>query len=160
MSNIFRVFVSSTFSDMVAERNALQKQVFPRLREWCRTKGVTFQAIDLRWGISQEAGLNQRATDVCLNEISRCQASTTRPNFLLLMGDRYGWRPLPDDIPADEWDTFSPHITNSDDQDLLNRWYKRDYNAVPPLYVLQKRTGEFVDYPRWTEGSALRSVVG
>jgi len=151
MSNIFRVFVSSTFSDMVAERNALQKQVFPRLRDWCRTQGVTFQAIDLRWGISQEAGLNQRATDVCLNEISRCQASTKRPNFLLLMGDRYGWRPLPDDIPAGEWDTFFPHITDSDDQDLLNLWYKRDDNAVPPLYVLQKRTGDFVDYPRWAE---------
>jgi hypothetical protein len=30
---IFRVFVSSTFSDLVAERNALQEHVFPRLRE-------------------------------------------------------------------------------------------------------------------------------
>jgi len=136
---------------MVVERNALQEDVFPRLRAWCRTKGVTFQAIDLRWGISQEAGLNQRATDVCLNEIARCQKSTMRPNFLLLMGDRYGWRPLPDDIPAREWDEFFPNITHPDDQNLLNQWYKRDDNAVLPLYVLQKRTGEFVDYPRWAD---------
>jgi len=28
----FRVFVSSTFSDLKAERNALQERVFPRLR--------------------------------------------------------------------------------------------------------------------------------
>ena len=27
----FRVFVSSTFSDLVAERNALQRRVYPRL---------------------------------------------------------------------------------------------------------------------------------
>ena len=28
----FRIFVSSTFSDLVAERNALQEHIFPRLR--------------------------------------------------------------------------------------------------------------------------------
>ena len=31
----FRIFVSSTFSDLKAERNALQARVFPRLRELC-----------------------------------------------------------------------------------------------------------------------------
>ncbi len=31
----FRIFISSTFSDLVAERNALQARVFPRLRELC-----------------------------------------------------------------------------------------------------------------------------
>ena len=29
----FRIFVSSTFSDLKAERNALQERVFPRLRD-------------------------------------------------------------------------------------------------------------------------------
>ncbi len=29
----FRIFVSSTFSDLDAERNALQERVFPRLRD-------------------------------------------------------------------------------------------------------------------------------
>ena len=45
----FRVFVSSTFSDLVAERNALQEHVFPRLREFCRKHGAQFQAVDLRF---------------------------------------------------------------------------------------------------------------
>jgi len=31
-SRTFRIFVSSTFSDLEKERNALQKLVFPRLR--------------------------------------------------------------------------------------------------------------------------------
>ena len=48
----FRVFVSSTFSDLKEERNALQKNVFPELREFCRQHGCRFQAIDLRWGDS------------------------------------------------------------------------------------------------------------
>ena len=34
-SKTFRIFVSPTFSDFKEERNALQRQVFPRLRELC-----------------------------------------------------------------------------------------------------------------------------
>ena len=47
-SRTFRVFVSSTFSDLKAERNALQERVFPRLRELCAAHGARFQAVDLR----------------------------------------------------------------------------------------------------------------
>ena len=54
---VIRVFVSSTFSDLKAERNALQAQVFPRLEQLCAQNGFQFQAIDLRWGVSSEAGL-------------------------------------------------------------------------------------------------------
>jgi len=35
----FRIFVSSTFSDLKEERNALQERVFPRLRD-LRTPAV------------------------------------------------------------------------------------------------------------------------
>jgi hypothetical protein len=40
----FRVFISSTFSDLKAERNALQERVFPRLRDFCLARGARFQA--------------------------------------------------------------------------------------------------------------------
>jgi len=49
-SKIFRIFINSTFSDLKAERNALQERVFPRLRELAAEHGIRFQAIDLRWG--------------------------------------------------------------------------------------------------------------
>jgi hypothetical protein len=51
----FRIFVSSTFSDLKAERNALQKHVFPRRRDLCMRHGCRFQAIDLRWGVREKA---------------------------------------------------------------------------------------------------------
>jgi len=35
-SRTFRIFVSSTFSDLKSERNALQEKVFPRLSELVR----------------------------------------------------------------------------------------------------------------------------
>ena len=42
----FRVFVSSTFEDLKAERDALQRKVFPMLRKLREEKGARFQAID------------------------------------------------------------------------------------------------------------------
>jgi len=59
-SRTFRIFVSSTFSDLKAERNALQERVFPDLRQLCAAQGWQFQAVDLRWGVSEEAGHDQR----------------------------------------------------------------------------------------------------
>ena len=67
----FRVFVSSTFADLKAERDALAERVFPRLRELCWQNGARFQAVDLRWGVSSEASLDQRAMLICLEELRR-----------------------------------------------------------------------------------------
>ena len=158
-ARVFRLFVSSTFSDMVAERNALQEDVFPRLRELCFKHGARFQPIDLRWGISQEAGLSQRAVDLCLNEIRRCQQVTKRPNFLLLLGDRYGWCPLPDNIPVDEFDVLIERIS-SPEQTFVREWYWQDDNAVPAVYVLQPRRDEYVDKDCWNAVEArLRQIL-
>src|SRR4051794_6820828 len=47
-----RLFVSSTFQDLVEERTALQEDALPRLRDLCRDRGVRLQVVDLRWGVS------------------------------------------------------------------------------------------------------------
>jgi hypothetical protein len=47
-NSLFRVFISSPFSDFAPERDALQQEVYPRLRRLCAERGCTFQAIDLR----------------------------------------------------------------------------------------------------------------
>jgi hypothetical protein len=87
-SRTFRVFVSSTFADLKAERDALQERVFPRLRELCQQHGARFQAIDLRWGVSEEAGADQQTMSTCLEELRRCQRVTPRPSFIVLLGKR------------------------------------------------------------------------
>jgi hypothetical protein len=138
-SKTFRIFVSSTFSDLKAERDALQRFVFPRLRELCAKSGARFQAIDLRWGVSEEAGLDQRTMPICLGEIERCQKVTPRPNFVVLLGDRYGWRPLPPEIPAKEFAAIEAKVTAADDKALLKTWYRLDENAAPPVWCLQPR---------------------
>ena len=147
-SHTFRVFVSSTFSDLKAERNALQDKVFPRLRELAVSHGCRFQAIDLRWGVSEEAALDQQTMKICLGEIERCQKTSPRPNFIVLLGDRYGWQPIPSEIHADEFEQIIP-LVMKEEKNLLEQWYRRDDNAVPPVYPLQPRTGEFIEHERW-----------
>ena len=49
-----RVFVSSTFRDMQAERDELVLKVFPQLRRLCESPGVTWGEVALRWGIRDE----------------------------------------------------------------------------------------------------------
>lgn len=50
---VIRVFVSSTFSDMKHERNALEAEAFPKLEQLCQRQGFQFQAIDLRFLLRQ-----------------------------------------------------------------------------------------------------------
>jgi len=147
-TSTFRIFVSSTFSDLKAERNALHEKVFPRLRGLCESHGCRFQAIDLRWGVSEEAGLNQQTMKICLGEIERCQTTSPRPNFIILLGNRYGWQPLPYGVPSDEFEMILPHIPPTE-QALIQTWYRRDDNAVPPVYVLQPRTGKYEGFEAW-----------
>ena len=59
-SRTFRTFVSSTFRGMVAESDALQKTAFRNLRKLCEEHSGHFQAIDLRWGVSEDAASTNR----------------------------------------------------------------------------------------------------
>jgi NACHT domain- and WD repeat-containing protein len=147
IGNIFRVFVSSTFDDLEAERNALHQRVWPRLQQLCADNGARFQAIDLRWGISPEAGQEQKTMAVCLREIDRCREVTPRPNFVVLLGQRYGWRPLPSSVEAGEFERLLPHLSQAA-QIAAKKWYQRDNNAVPEEFVLLPRTTDDQDWPK------------
>lgn len=95
---------------------------------------------------------------ICVDEIKRSQRVSSRPNFIVLLGDRYGWRPLPAEIPASEFNQIESLISDDGDKELLARWYRRDENAKykrdqaaepEPVYSLQPRRGESVDYEVW-----------
>jgi hypothetical protein len=191
---VIRVFVSSTFSDLKPERNALQAQVFPRLEQLCAQNGFQFQAIDLRWGVSSEAGLDHRTMRICFDELRRAQEISPRPNFLILLGNRYGWRPLPEEISVKEFEELKKAATAdvTDDTDkqrsevrdqrseirtlsaireireirgqsldplaVLGAWYRRDENAVPPVYLLQSRRQQLPDAKDYKQAAPWNEV--
>lgn len=98
----FRVLVRSTFCNLKAVRDELQRDVFPRLREYCQNHGARFQAIDQRsrlrpdceacrdsaghGGVFEEAAADQSTMRICGAEIARCQVVTPRPGFAVLLG--------------------------------------------------------------------------
>jgi hypothetical protein len=141
-SRVFRVFVSSTFRDLGPERDALQATVFPQLRAHCAERGYAFQAVDLRWGIREEASVGHRTMRICLSEVARCQEFSPRPNFVVLLGDRYGWRPLPEVVGAEEFEALRGLLAPKQSE-AAEAAYLRDDNAVPSEYVLKpQREGD------------------
>lgn len=160
----FRVFVSSTFADLVEERNALQRIVWPVLAKLCEKAGFRFQAIDLRWGVPSEAALDQRTSRICLDELKRCQETSPRPNFIILLGNRYGWRPLPEEIEAKEFEAIAAKAQSLElDDSLLREWYRLDTNAVPAVHYLRPRRqdADEANGTWWTDNveQPLRSLI-
>jgi hypothetical protein len=158
--SIFRLFVSSTFSDMAQERRILHDRVFPLLKKLCQSKGGDFQVVDLRWGVNEESQKDHKTMAICLGEIKRCQQLTPKPNFLILLGDRYGWEPIPVEIEGTEFEELLNVIT-PEEKETLNEWYLKDNNASPPEYYLKRFDGKFEDWEP-VEGNLreiLRQVV-
>jgi tetratricopeptide (TPR) repeat protein len=91
-----RVFVSSTFRDMIEDRNELMTHCWPVLRKFCAERHVELTEVDLRWGISEEQSTRKETLKLCLDEIRAC-----RPFFICLLGERYGWIPGDDAFTAD-----------------------------------------------------------
>ncbi|HCN28100.1 MAG TPA: hypothetical protein DIT64_04845 [Verrucomicrobiales bacterium] len=90
-----KVFISSTFKDMQAERDHLVRFVFPELREELLEYRIHLVDVDLRWGVTSD----QDALGVCREVIDECH-----PRFMCILGGRYGWVPAGKDksITADE----------------------------------------------------------
>lgn len=92
------IFVSSTFSDMNEERDVLNSYVIPKLNEYFYSKRISVHLVDLRWGvrtseIENEVARDNKVLTVCFDEIERSQ-----PFFVAILGDRYGYDELDNDI--------------------------------------------------------------
>lgn len=88
-----RVFVSSTFADMYAEREYLVKVTFPQLRLWCEARKLRLVEVDLRWGVPADSN-SEIILRSCLEEIDHCkQVNNGEPFFINMLGHRYGWAP-------------------------------------------------------------------
>ena len=87
-----RIFLSSTFSDMDAERSALVKR-FDKLKLKANRRNVSLSLLDLRWGVTDEEARTGKVLSVCLNEIEN-----SHPFFIGLLGSRYGYAPRMSEI--------------------------------------------------------------
>jgi hypothetical protein len=119
----------------------LQNEVFPAVRQYCIERKFDFQAVDLRLGISDQAAASNETINICLEELERCQRLSAKPNLLILLGNRYGWEPLPGSIEASEFEQIEKYLTEHhfDDAKLMRLYYRMDENCIPHSYVLKNR---------------------
>ncbi|XP_068157619.1 LOW QUALITY PROTEIN: NACHT and WD repeat domain-containing protein 2 [Drosophila tropicalis] len=147
-SKIVRIFTSSTFTDTTMERNTLMAKCYPRIKDYCREKhGLEFQVVDMRWGVRDEATDDHMTTELCMREIKNCQRLSMGPNFIVFLGQKYGYRPIPTYIVSSELQLISEELTSMGvDRALLDLWYKKDSNAVPPISVLQPISSILINF--------------
>ncbi|HEY3001809.1 MAG TPA: AAA family ATPase, partial [Kribbellaceae bacterium] len=110
--------------------------------------------------VSGEASMDQRAVTICLDEVDRCRELTSRPNFVLLLGDRYGWRPPPPAVSSELFRRLRSRLPPPTRRNV-DRWYVEDLNAVPPVFRLQPRRGHYTAPHRWMPVErALQAALG
>ena len=146
------VFISSVFRDMHAERDLLNRFVFPQLQETLRERGhnCSVQWIDLRWGLdtstTPEHEQEMRIFQVCLGEIER-----SKPYFLCILGQAYGTEASREAIEnlTKEFDIELPDavhsITGIEIQFALALAAR---NQLAPLFLFRDPAAEAPDDPR------------
>ncbi|KAL5015965.1 hypothetical protein ScPMuIL_005554 [Solemya velum] len=145
-AKIVRIFTSSTFTDTMHERNALMETTYPRLKQFCQKRGYEFQVVDMRWGVREEATDDHMGLELCIKELQLCQKLSTGPNFVTLLSHKYGYRLFPRQVLATEFDVLFQNVQDSQAKKLLQKWFRKDDNAVPQAYILQSISTHLPDF--------------
>jgi WD40 repeat protein len=146
-----RFFVSSTFTDTFFERNWMLEDCMPFLKEAARNRGLDIVFSEMRFGIREEATKSGRTSEICMRELKRCLEESSGLAYLLIAGDKYGFRPPPRTIPKSEFEEICSHLL--DDEQLVRSFYNLDTNALTddgdsaPEYVIvnQDEKADFWD---------------
>jgi hypothetical protein len=139
-----RIYISSTFRDMQAERDHLARFVFTKLRDELVGFRIHLIDVDLRWGITGE----EDALHIVREVIDEC-----RPYFLCMLGGRYGWVPegREESITAD--DVRYAVLDRAPDQRGFPLFYFREENVTAAME--ESTLGEFRESP----GSAAEAKL-
>ncbi|XP_041358187.1 NACHT and WD repeat domain-containing protein 2-like [Gigantopelta aegis] len=141
-AKVVKVYLSSAGSDTLAERNMLLSEAYPCLREFCKNRyQLEFQVIDLGWGHPPDEVRHDADLHVFRGkEIHRCLEEGVGPSLVIFISQKYGQSPLPDSIVSDEFEAMRVSLQQNRGRDtrnagLLDDWFVRDDNNLPPVYV-------------------------
>lgn len=146
-----RFFISSTFQDMERERDWLADILHKLSDEYQHKAGWQIEYVDLRWGISEQDGIDNRTMTICKAELKQCQKLSPRPNFIVLLGERYGWIPLPEVVP-NSIGKYLKHLNKT-----FVSHYRQDFNNLSVVkggkveegpWILMPYKGNDLD-PQW-----------
>ena len=134
---MIRCFVSSTFDDTFHERNFLLEDVVPYLKECARNRGLDFAFSEMRFGIRDKASSENRTSEICMEELRYCQDVSPGMNYILISGDKYGFRPCPPRISKEHFEGLLQCMP-SDGASLVTASYSQDKNVhEAPEFILR-----------------------
>ncbi|KAJ3104296.1 hypothetical protein HDU97_009372 [Phlyctochytrium planicorne] len=137
-----KIFLSSTATDTEWERNALAKDVWPFLSRFCKTLDLDFEVFDLNFNSLDPNVSENRDYTRSLELLSDCIETSVGPSVFSFLGDMYGQPCLPSTLTEDVFLKIANHLKQSnrsrDVTELLEVWYVKDENAVPPVYNLRQ----------------------
>ncbi|XP_041462777.1 NACHT and WD repeat domain-containing protein 2-like [Lytechinus variegatus] len=155
------VFISSTFTDTRIERDLLLMDAYPYIRDYCRQIGIDFNVVDFRWGIRQGASNRHMAADICYNEVARCRDNSIGPYFVAILGNKYGYRPIPPKFTMTTYQKVVAYLEKEETSEsleavaLMKEWYILDTNALKESeYVLQPIDSKLKNYYSFDEALA------
>ena len=127
-----RLFVSSTFLDFIAERDYLSRNTFLELRLFCEKRGISFNEIDLRWGVTSDQSGSGKVIQLCFDELDKC-----RPYFMCMLGERYGWSQNIGNLSGDKLlkDTYDYAISLHDYWKWIDEYRDRSTTELEIRYA-------------------------
>ncbi|KAJ8256791.1 hypothetical protein COCON_G00189430 [Conger conger] len=133
-----KVFLCTNPEDSLEERRALREDVFPKVRDYCRrTHGLEFRVIDPYEGLDLQDVLDPRQQQVRLQLLEDCRKTSAGPFLVALVGRQYGNTGLPVQVEVSEFQqVLQTGQQMGMDTQLLEHWYERDENAIPPSFCL------------------------
>jgi tetratricopeptide (TPR) repeat protein len=103
---VFSVYLSCGATDTVQEREYLMQWAYPEIRAACAKHGLQFNLVDNRWSLpDEESCYDHRTAAACCNEIQLGRQTGLSVSFLHLGTNRYGWRPPPATMRAEDFTT-------------------------------------------------------
>lgn len=88
------------------------------------------------------------------------------PNFSLnniqvFLGQKYGYRPIPTYVLSSELQLIRDELAaTGNDPTLLDTWYRKDSNAVPPVSVLQPISSILINFNNKVYVQKVGSALG
>ncbi|NWS70807.1 NWD2 protein, partial [Crotophaga sulcirostris] len=139
--------------DTIAERSALREHVYPKLREFCRENyGLEFQVIDLYWGVEADEWDSPELQKTRMKLLEDCLKSSAGPCFVGLLGEKYGNIRIPGEVESAEFEMILDAAVEAKlETRILEEWYCRDENAVPPAYYLRPKSEMLKNYQNTME---------
>lgn len=77
---------------MQFERDILQNNVLPRIKDFAKQYGRNMELCDLRWGVNS-LGMSEEESSTKILQVCFDEIDYARPFFIAIIGDRYGWIP-------------------------------------------------------------------